>query len=135
MRKPFLRIGIVMALLAVILGAFASHALEGMVTEERIETFQVGVRYQFYHAFALIALSIIMHIRKTKFLTPAGWLFFFGTILFSGSLYLLTFQDEMFEFPIGFVGPLTPIGGTLFIAGWVFFLLATFQKPASYSRG
>jgi uncharacterized membrane protein YgdD (TMEM256/DUF423 family) len=55
--------------------------------------------------------------------------------LFSGSLYLLTFQDEMFEFPIGFVGPLTPIGGTLFIAGWVFFLLATFQKPASYSRG
>ena len=128
-----MRIGSAMALLAVILGAFASHALENFVTPERIDTFEIGVRYQFYHAFALIAVSIMMHIRKTKYLTPAGWLFIFGTVLFSGSLYLLTFQDEMFEFPIGFVGPLTPLGGTLFIIGWVFFFLATYQKPESGS--
>lgn len=129
-----MRVGSAMALLAVALGAFASHALENIVTPEHIETFQIGVRYQFYHAFAVIAVSILLHIRKTKYLTTAGWFFIFGTILFSGSLYLLTFQDEMFQFPIGFVGPLTPIGGVLFIVGWVFFFLATYQKPDSGSR-
>lgn len=131
MRKLFVRIGSLLGLLAVALGAMGSHALEDLLGAERIATFEIGVRYQFYHALAILAVGMFLHIRKTKFLITAGWFFVFGIILFSGSLYLLAFQDEMFEFPIRIVGPLTPIGGILFIIGWGFLFASTYQKVES----
>ncbi|MBK7870381.1 MAG: DUF423 domain-containing protein [Saprospiraceae bacterium] len=134
MRKHFLRLGSLMGMLAVVLGAFASHSLKNMLTPEEIATFEIGVRYQFYHAFAILIVSIFLYIRETKFATIAGWLFFIGIILFSGSLYLLAFKNIAYQFPTGVVAPITPIGGVLFIAGWIFLFLSSYQTPEKNHR-
>ncbi len=131
MRKTFLRIAALTGLLAVALGAFASHALKNIITPEHIATFEIGVRYQFYHTLALLFVSLLLHLKKARYLVVAGWLFCFGMLLFSGSLYLLAFQDVAFEFPKTFIGPLTPLGGVLFIAGWFFLFLSTYQRSES----
>lgn len=134
MRKNFLRLGSLIAMLAVALGAFASHRLKLLLTPEELVTFEIGVRYQFYHALALIAVSIFMYLRNTSLLIAAGWLFFFGMLFFSGSLYLLSFKEHVFQFPVGFIAPLTPLGGTLFIAGWILFFISSYQTPKSGSK-
>ncbi len=134
MRKQFLRLGSILGMLAVALGAFASHSLKGMLNAEALATFEIGVRYQFYHALALLVVGVLSYVRKTKYLDVAGWLFFFGTLFFSGSLYLLSFKDIAFQFPTRVIGPITPFGGTLFIAGWFFLLLSSFQSVERNSR-
>lgn len=126
MRKTFLRLGSLFALLAVILGAFGSHTLREVLTPKDLAIFETGVRYQFYHAFALIAAGILLYLRKTSFLPIAGWLFTAGILLFSGSLYFLAI-DEAMGLSFSWMGPITPIGGTLFILGWAAFLGSTFQ--------
>ncbi|WP_282777330.1 DUF423 domain-containing protein [Phaeodactylibacter xiamenensis] len=134
MRKPFLRLGGLMALLAVALGAFGSHGLKNAVDAASVNTFEIGVRYQFYHAFALLAVGLLLYWRKNKLLTAAGWLFIAGIVLFSGSLYLLAIS-ELFSLNTSVLGPVTPVGGVAFIAGWACFILATFQKnEKSYRR-
>jgi uncharacterized membrane protein YgdD (TMEM256/DUF423 family) len=106
----FVQIGALLAFLGVAAGAFGAHALKGMLTPERLEVFEVAVRYQMYHALGLIAAGILD--------TPrAGWAFLFGTIVFSGSLYLLVLTDKRW------LGAITPIGGALFLAGWVLLAL------------
>ncbi len=130
MRKQFLRIGSLLGMLAVALGAFGSHGLKGFVTPEAQAIFATGVQYHFYHALAVVAVGVLLHIRKTRWLEVAGWLFVIGIVLFSGSLYLLTFQDVMFEFPKAFVGPITPLGGLFFMAGWVFLFASTYQTSS-----
>lgn len=123
-----------MALLAVALGAFGSHGLKSAVDAAGINTFEIGVRYQFYHAFALLVVGLLLYWRKNKLLTAAGWLFFTGILLFSGSLYLLA-MSELLQLNTSVLGPVTPIGGVAFIAGWACFVLATFQKnEKSYRR-
>ncbi len=129
MRKNFLRIGSLMGMLAVALGAFASHGLKQILNAEELATFEIGVRYQFYHALAILVVSTFLYFRSTKFAVAAGWLFFFGTIFFSGSLYLLAFKEHVFQFPIRVIAPITPIGGTLFIAGWILLFLSSYQTP------
>lgn len=131
MRKKFLRIGSVSAMLAVILGAFASHGLEGKITAEQIETFQIGVRYQFYHTFVILLIGVLLYFRKTKMMLTAGWLFVAGILLFSGSLYLLAVRD-LLHLSVSWLGPVTPIGGVLFILGWILFLISTFQDNELY---
>lgn len=126
MRKTFLRIGSLMAMGAVILGAFGSHGLKSVVTPERLAIFEIGVRYQFYHALGLLAIGIMLYFGKKKLLTYAGYLLTFGIFFFSGSLYLLSFQDHL-QLPMSILGPVTPIGGTLFIAGWLCIFISTFQ--------
>ena len=125
MRKTFLRIGALVAMAAVILGAFGAHSLEEVIEPERLATYDIGVRYQFYHAFALIATGVLLYFGKKNFLQYAGWLFAAGIVLFSGSLYLLSLQDVI-DIPTAILGPITPIGGLLFIAGWILFFLGTF---------
>lgn len=129
MRKTFLRIGSLLALIAVALGAFASHGLREILPPEQLHTFEIGVRYQFYHALAILLVDTLIHFRKKPLLVWSGWLFTAGVVLFSGSLYLLALREEM-NLPVAWLGPVTPIGGALFIIGWGVLFASTFQtKP------
>lgn len=105
--------GSIVGLLAVILGAFGAHALKARLTESALSAYQTGVSYQMYHALALILTGVLMlHYRELAALDWAARLFLAGIILFSGSLYLLTLTD------MRWLGPVTPLGGLCFIAGW-----------------
>lgn len=124
MQSKFLVRGIIFSGLAVILGAFGAHALKQIVLPDQLATFDTGVRYQMYHALALIVLGIheqqIAVSNKTfniPLIKRAGLFFTLGILFFSGSIYLLTFKNQ-FHFSIYWVGPITPIGGLFFILGW-----------------
>ncbi len=105
--------------LAVALGAFGAHALKARLTPDLVTTFETGVRYQMYHALALLAVALAMtRVSATSLLNLAGWLFVIGTLVFSGSLYLLCFTRRRW------LGAVTPFGGLAFIAGWVCLALA-----------
>ncbi len=127
MRKLFLRIGSLFALVSVALGAFGSHGLAEILTLDQLRIFEIGVRYQFFHAIAIFALGSLLYYRKTKLMVFAGWIFTAGIILFSGSLYVLSVQ-ELLNAPKEVVGPITPIGGTLLISGWALLFISTFQE-------
>lgn len=127
MRKSFLRAGSIFAGAAVILGAFGAHTLEEFLTVEQLETFDTGVRYHFYHSFAILLVALLLHYGKKSRLSIAGWLFSLGIVLFSGSLYLLAIQEAL-GISLSWLGPITPLGGTLFILGWGFLLASTYQE-------
>lgn len=117
------RIGAILGGLAVIAGTFGAHGLEGKVEPSDLETFEIGVRYQMYHAFALIGVGLIAMRagpRASRALTAAGWLFLFGSIVFPGSLYLLVLAGGT----ANWLGMIAPIGGFAFIGGWMAFALA-----------
>lgn len=133
MRKFFLRAGSLFALIAVGLGAFGSHTLTEAITSEQLNTFEIGVRYQFLHAIIIFSLGSLMYFRQNKLMTLAGWAFVTGIILFSGSLYLLSLSD-IFNFPKALLGPITPIGGLSFIIGWALLFISTYQENDRISR-
>jgi uncharacterized membrane protein YgdD (TMEM256/DUF423 family) len=113
--------GAIFAGLAVILGAMGAHSLKqgGQLTDAQLLSWDTGARYQMYHALALIVVGILAKIfGETKLLKAAMWLFIAGVLCFSGSIYLLSTRP-ITGFEAGFLGPVTPIGGLLFIAGWV----------------
>jgi len=131
MRRSFLVVGIILAGLAVALGAFGAHGLKKMVDEQSVEIFKTGVQYQFYHALALIVTAILSQKFVARELNWAGNLFIGGIILFSGSLYTITaFKAMTAPIPM-FIGPITPLGGVLFIAGWFFLLIAVLKSKSS----
>ena len=102
------------AALSVILGAFAAHALKSRMPPETLAVFQTGVQYQFYHSLGLILIGIVVQVTKASaLLTAAGWLMLVGILLFSGSLYLISFTG------IRNLGLITPAGGTAFIVAWL----------------
>ncbi len=129
MQRQFLLIGSLLALLAVLLGAFGAHGLQGQLTKHQIEIYQTGVRYQFYHAFAILIVAILCPQFSGKQLRWAGRLFTAGVLFFSGSIYLLACKDllglDSFQ---GVLGPITPIGGVFFMAGWVMVFLAALKN-------
>mgnify|MGYP006265897627 CR=1 FL=1 len=126
-KKPiFLRLGALLGALAVIAGAFGAHALEGQLDAGQMDTFQIAVRYQFYHALALLAVSLLQQFGHKKWLLWSGWLFFAGILCFSGSLYLLTFRESL-TLALNWLGPVTPLGGFLFILAWLALLGSTLQ--------
>ena len=104
--------GAVAALLGVALGAFGAHALRDRLTPELLAVFETGVRYHFYHAFALLAAAYAASRWPEGAAAVAGWLFLAGIVLFSGSLYLLALTG------VRWLGAITPLGGIAFIAGW-----------------
>lgn len=111
--RHFLVIGALNGLLAVALGAFAAHALKGVLSPGLLEVFRTGVDYQAMHGLALLAVGLLGERGGgSRALRWAGWCFASGILLFSGSLYLLALTDA------GRFGAITPIGGTAFIAGW-----------------
>src|SRR5205814_7397108 len=113
MDRTFLLIGAIFGFLGVAFGAFGAHALRSRLSPEMLAVFETGVRYQMYHAFAvLIIAAAIGHIGSARLLVLAGWFFFAGVLLFSGSLYVLALSG------MGILGAVTPIGGLLFLIGW-----------------
>lgn len=119
MHKFFLQVAAVMGALAVALGAFGAHALKRVASEAVINIFETGVRYQFYHVFALALAGILFRDFSNKWMLWAGNLFLIGIILFSGSLYILTWLKASSRQSLDWVGIITPFGGIAFIAGWV----------------
>ncbi|MBS1921042.1 MAG: DUF423 domain-containing protein [Bacteroidetes bacterium] len=132
MHKTFLIFGAFSGLLSILLGAFGAHALQEVITDEKLlHGFQTGVQYQMYHALALLVLGLLYEKFPVKLLRWSGILFISGIILFSGSLYLLTLLNGKSEALLKFIGPITPVGGTLFIIGWIFLLMAILKKRDS----
>ena len=113
MDRLFFLIGAVSAFIGVAAGAFGAHGLKDRLSADMLATFEVGVRYQMYHAFALIAAAWAVSRWPGALATSAGWLFIAGTIVFSGSLYLLSLTGQRW------LGAITPLGGLAFLAGWL----------------
>ena len=110
--KVSILIASVFGLISVVLGAFGAHALKRVLDPDRLASWETGVRYQMFHALALLAVGLLL--AKDWPLKPTLWLFTLGTVLFSGSIYLLALRIG----PGAWLGPVTPIGGLLLIAGW-----------------
>ena len=129
MRRNYIITAAIFGGLAVAFGAFGAHGLERITTDEKIlHSFQTGVQYQIYHALALLAVAILFENFSSHRFIWAANCFIAGIILFSGSLYLLTFLKIQGSNAVRFIGPITPVGGLFFIAGWLFLLLAAVKK-------
>lgn len=111
-------IACVLAALAILMGAFGAHALKSRVTPEQLSVFHTGVTYHFYHVFALLFLALLSLRRPYLNLRPSVILFLMGILLFSGSLYMISTRD-IHGISTSFIGPITPIGGILFVVGWL----------------
>jgi len=103
-------------MIAVMTGAFGAHGLKTMIGPDQLQIWHTAVEYNFYHAFALLFLSLMAK-EDSGWITASYYLFTFGIILFSGSLYLLACRD-MLHLQANILGPVTPVGGLLFIGGW-----------------
>jgi len=111
--QTFLLLGSLAGFLGVGLGAFGAHGLKTRLSAEMLAVFETGVRYQMYHALALLVVSAaIGHLGSARLLVSAGWLFVAGIVLFSGSLYALALSG------VTTLGAITPIGGLAFLGGW-----------------
>jgi uncharacterized membrane protein YgdD (TMEM256/DUF423 family) len=104
--------------LAVIAGAFAAHGLQGRLSARDMQVWNTAVQYQFYHVFALLALAQLSRY-KTRLVNNCYYLFTFGIIFFSGSLYLLASSELTGWGWVHLIGPVTPLGGVLFIGAWI----------------
>jgi uncharacterized membrane protein YgdD (TMEM256/DUF423 family) len=113
MNRLFFALGSISGFLGVSAGAFAAHALRERLSPESLAVFETGARYQMYHALALIAAAWAASRSPAGTTEWAGWLFVIGTVLFSGSLYLLALTG------VRWLGAITPLGGLAFLAGWV----------------
>ncbi len=128
MQKIYLVLGTILAGLGVVLGAFGAHGLKKFVGPETLATYQTGVQYQLYHAFALLAVGLLQTRFSNAFLQWAGLCFVTGTVLFSGSLYLLASLKAMNRTPGTAVVLLTPAGGLFFILGWILLLVGILRR-------
>ena len=128
-QRSLWRLTALLGALSVALGAFAAHGLRQLVGPAELITFETGVRYQFYHTFALGLAAVAYHLPSmdSRRLATAAWLWLGGMLLFSGSLYLLSLR-EVHGLPVSFLGPVTPIGGLLLIGGWVAMFFAPTQR-------
>lgn len=122
-QKNALLAGAILGGLGVALGAFGAHALKDLLANSgRTETYELAVRYEFYHAFALLVAGMLQQSFNSKYVRTAGTFFLAGTVLFSGSLYLICLTNvKAFAYA-------TPFGGVLLILGWVFLTLGIIDK-------
>lgn len=116
MEKRIALMGVILISIAIILGAFGAHGLKELVSAEKLTSFEVGIRYQMYMGICLLIIGL--NADKFKFsLKTIVNLLIFGVVLFSGSIYLLSLQ-QLIPISLKFLGPITPIGGTLMIIGF-----------------
>ena len=113
MDRLFFGLGCVSAAMAVGLGAFGAHGLRHRLVPDMLSVFEIGVRYQMYHALALLGVALAHGRWPSTATTLAGWLFIGGTVVFSGTLYLLALSGQRW------LGAITPLGGAALIAGWL----------------
>lgn len=132
MEKKFYVIGALLLASGIILGAFGAHGLEGKILPENIDSYEVGVRFQMYHGLAFLILGTI--VRRVDFsMKSVLGLLLVGTVLFSVSIYFLSIQS-MLGMSLKFLGPITPLGGSLMIVGWVVFLVNLLRNPLKHSE-
>lgn len=117
--KKLVIIGSLMAALAVVIGAFGAHALKPVMTILQQQTYETGVKYHIIHSIGIIIIAILYHLLSIKTLKYAAYFMFAGIILFSFSLYLLALKQVLGISNWTFLGPITPIGGMLFIIAWL----------------
>lgn len=123
MHKGYIKTAAFLGALSVVLGAFAAHGLKQVANDQTISIFETGTRYQFYHVFALALSALLYKSYPNKLITASGILFILGIVFFSGSLYIYTYK-VVYSIPsLNWIVFLTPIGGVLFIAGWLCLLL------------
>lgn len=117
--KTFIIIGAINAFLAVALGAFGAHGLEGRVEQKYLEIWKTGVTYQMFHASGLLIVGVLLgRLPANALLSWSGWMMLIGIILFSGSLYVMTLTK------ISILGAITPLGGLSFLAAWILIVVA-----------
>lgn len=124
MARIFFIIGSVLGGIAVATGAFGAHGLRNLVQSGDLGTWETAAQYQMYHALALLAVgfSIETWPEAAKFFITGGWFFIAGVLLFSGSLYIMVLTG------IKQLGAITPIGGVLFVIGWILLTLGLIRK-------
>lgn len=128
MHRRYLRTAAILGALTVALGAFGAHGLEGKVADKAVKTFETAVRYQMFHVFALALAGILYRDFPNKWIKTSGVLFLLGILLFSGSLYLLTWATAVVSPNFRWVGPITPVGGLFFIGGWIYLAVGVNKK-------
>lgn len=121
MDKTFFTIGAISGFLCVAIGAFGAHILKSKLTPDMLNIFEVGVRFQMYHALALVAVAFAMKYIGT-YASAAGWMFTIGSVFFSGSLYALSTSG------LTWLGAITPIGGLLFLGGWASLIIGAVRS-------
>ena len=125
MNKRIIISAAIFGIFAVVFGAFGAHVLKNMISSTQLETWHTGVQYHFYHTLGLAFLSTFARF-KNNLINISSYCFVFGILLFSGSLYLIALKDVM-GINTKFIGPVTPLGGLLFIFGWFSLLLAALK--------
>lgn len=121
MHRPFLAAGCLLGFLAVAAGAFGTHALTGVLTPSRAQTWETAARYQMYHALALLFIGLAAARRPGPRWAGPGLLFLGGTIVFCGSLYALALTGA------GVLGAVAPVGGAALLAGWLWALVSVLR--------
>lgn len=118
-RNQILLLAFILGALTVALGAFGAHALRNLVDEKTVQSYNTGVQYQFYHTLLLLFIGLYQMQHSSKWITIAARLLIAGIILFSGSLYAMTFCKAAGMENMNWLGAITPLGGLCFIAGWL----------------
>ena len=128
MHKGFLKTAAILGALSILLGAFAAHSLRQFISDYAFNVFETGVRYQFYHVFALLFTAVIYKEINSRYIRWAGIFFIAGIILFSGSLYGITILNALLFPRYSWIGAITPVGGLSFILGWVSLFVGCIKK-------
>ena len=128
MNKTFLITAAILGALSVMLGTFGAHALKSRMNADTLQIFETGVKYQFYHVFALLVVAIVSQYMPGSFINWSGKCFIAGIILFSGSLYLLSYFKMVGNGQMNWLGAITPFGGLCFIAGWLLLAIAAIRS-------
>jgi uncharacterized membrane protein YgdD (TMEM256/DUF423 family) len=129
MDKKIILTAIFLGLTAIILGAFGAHALKKVLTEAQLQSFEVGVRYQMYHALFLLFIGVFTFLNEKEQLI-IFWLTISGVLFFSGSIYLLA-TNGITNLKTKWLGPITPIGGLLLISAWSFLFYSILCKKST----
>ena len=124
MSSLFFVLGALFAFVAVAGGAFGAHSLKAILAPDLLAVFETGIRYQMYHALALLAVGWAAHQYPQASFHISGWLFVAGIVLFSGSLYVLALSG------VRWLGAITPLGGVCFLAGWGVFAWQAWQQKS-----
>ncbi|WHY14066.1 DUF423 domain-containing protein [Peribacillus frigoritolerans] len=119
--KLFIILGALNGFIAVALGAFGAHGLEGKIPDKYLETWQTAVQYQMFHAVGLLVLGLLAGKIDSPLINWSGCLMLIGIILFSGSLFVLSVTQ------IKVLGAITPLGGVSFLVAWVLMIIAAYK--------
>ena len=128
MNKTFFAIGCILCAIAVGTGALGAHGLRNVLPENSLDVYKTAVLYHFLHGLGMITISLIPPPFVNKFTKYSFWALLDGVILFSGSLYLLSTKSLWTDHSLSWLGPVTPLGGLFFIAGWLMAAIAITRK-------